>query len=533
MPERISGLLAASLLFLLAGCMVGPEYKKPPANVADAWIASRMGTLPQNSDVDYDEWWKSFGDPTLNELMEMAYRQNLSLETAGLRVVQAIAQRGFAIGQLYPQRQEATGSFTRETVARRMVEREEGSGNDTGVLLPSTYNQWTLTPLSAGWELDLWGRYRRGIESADADLLASLYDYQDVLVSLLAEVATTYVQFRTLQEQLEVAVHNVGLQTRSVEIVEARFELGAVTELDVAQSRSLLRDTESRIPGIRAQLRQAQDQLCVLLGLPTQKLDDILTGPPRVPSAPPDVIVGVPAQLLRARPDIRRAERDVAAQSARIGIAAADFYPRLELIGNIGLQSESFSDLFQGQAFTAFGGPRFRWAILNYGRIANNVRVEDAVFQQQVRLYEDTVLRAQQEVQDAMAGYLGAQRQVEFLELSVKDAALAVDLSEYQYREGATDYTRVLLSQQFLLQAQDRLVSTKGAVALNLVTLHRSLGGGWQFKEGEALIRPETRAEMEDRIHWGDLLETEEDYRDIDAAEESERDALRWWWPEW
>lgn len=517
---------ALALAFVTtAGCMVGPEYKKPPASVSDAWIESRMGTLPQTSDVDYDQWWRTFDDPTLNELMEMAYRQNLPLEVAGLRVVQAIAQRGFAIGELYPQQQEASLSFARQ----RMSE------NTAGFIpfIDPSFNQWALTPLSAGWEIDLWGRYRRGVESADADLLASLYSYQDVLVSLLAEVATTYVQFRTLQEQLEVAQHNVGLQARSVEIVKARFELGAVTELDLAQSRSLLRDTQSLIPGIRARLRQSQDRLCVLLGLPTQKLDHILPGPQRIPSAPPDVVVGIPAELLRARPDVRSAERDVAAQSARIGIAAADFYPRFELVGDIGLQAETFSDLFQGSSFAAFGGPRFRWAILNYGRIVNNVRVQDSVYQQQIRLYEDTVLRAQQEVQDAMAGYLGSQRQVEFLEMAVKDAARAVELSEFQYREGATDYTRVLLSQQFLLQEQDLLVSTKGAVALNLVSLHRSLGGGWQFHEGEALIRPDTREEMEDRIHWGDLLETEEDYEDIDAADESEQDSFRWWWPEW
>lgn len=513
------------LAALTGGCMVGPDYTKPTATVADAWIESNMGELPMTSDVDYAEWWRTFDDPVLNALMERAYAQNLSLEVAGLRVIQAIAARGIAIGQLYPQQQEAGLAYARQRI----------SENTAGFVpfIDPTFDQWTLTPLGAAWEIDLWGRFRRGIEAADADLLGSLYNYQDTLVSLLAEVATTYVQIRTLQEQLDVARHNVGLQTRSVEIVQSRFDYGAVTELDLAQSRSLLYDTQSLIPQVRASLRQAQDRLCVLLGMPPQELDALLTGPETIPSAPPDVVVGIPAELLRARPDVRRAERDVAAQSAQIGIAASDFYPRFQLVGDISLQAETFGDMFKSGSFAAFGGPQFRWAILNYGRIVNNVRVQDAVYQQQVRVYEDTVLRAQQEVQDAMAGYLGAQRQVEFLELAVADSARAVDLSEFQYREGATDYTRVLLSQQFLLEEQSRLVATRGSVALNLVTLHRSLGGGWQFHQGEALIRPDTREEMADRVHWGDLLETQEENDDIEAADESEQDSFRFWLPEW
>lgn len=524
MRDAATKLLAVALVGI-AGCMVGPEYRKPTASVADAWVDMEVGELPETTDVDYAEWWRTFDDPTLNELMEMAYRQNLPLEVAGLRVVQAIAQRGIAIGQLYPQQQEAGMSFARQTIS-------ENTAQFTPFIDP-TFNQWTLTPLGAAWEIDLWGRFRRGVESADASLVASLYGYQDTLVSLLAEVATTYVQIRTLQEQLEVARHNVGLQRNSVEIVRSRFELGAVTELDLAQARSLLRDTESLIPGLQASLRQAQDRLCVLLGIPPKDLGALLAGPEQIPSAPPEVVVGLPAELLRARPDVRRAERDVAAQSARIGIAASDFYPRFQLVGDLSLQAEDFGDMFKSGSFAAFGGPQFQWAILNYGRIVNNVRVQDSVFQQQVRLYEDTVLRAQQEVQDAMAGYLGSQRQVEFLELAVADSARAVELSELQYREGATDYTRVLLSQQFLLEEQGRLVATRGSVALNLVSLHRSLGGGWQFHLGDALVRPATVDEMEDRIRWGDLLETEEDYRDIEDADESEQRSFRWWWPEW
>lgn len=525
MSRRLRSVLALALVVSTAGCMVGPDYRTPTAPVGEAWVDTDLGNLPQTPDVDYAEWWKTFDDPVLNELMELAYQQNLSLEVAGLRVVESIARRGVAIGQLYPQVQEVGAEYARQSLS-------ENTAQFSPFLDPS-FNNYTLTPLGAAWEIDLWGRFRRGVESADADLVASLYGYQDALVSLLAEVATAYVQIRTLEEQLDVARHNVELQTRSVEIVRTRFELGAVTELDLAQSRSLLRDTQSLIPGIEASLVQARDRLCVLLGLPPSGLTSLLDGPKRIPDAPGDVVVGLPAELLRMRPDVRQAERQMASQSARIGVAAAEFYPRLELVGDLSFQAEDVGDLFQGKSFSAFGGPSFRWAILNYGRIVNNVRVQDAVFQQQIRLYEDTVLRAQQEVQDAMAGVLGAREQVDFLELAVADSARAVDLAEFQYREGATDYTRVLLSQQFLLEEQGRLVSTRGSVALNLISLHRSLGGGWQFHEGDALIRPDTREEMSDRVRWGDLLDTEEEYHDIEAADESEQDAFRWWWPEW
>jgi len=524
MRERAATAVAIVVL-LLGGCMVGPDYTRPTATVADAWLGTDGTQVASTPDVDHGEWWRAFGDPTLDDLMERAWEQNLPLEAAGLRVLEAIARRGVAIGQLYPQSQEAGISYQRTRISE--------NGAQFAPFLDPSFDTWALTPLAAGWEIDLWGRYRRGIEAADADLVGSLFDYQDVLVSLAAEVATAYVQIRTLQEQLEVARRNVDLQERSVEIVRARFELGAVTELDLAQSRSLLHDTQALIPAIEASLRQAQDRLCVLIGIPPRDLDAILVGPRLIPSAPPEVVVGLPAELLRGRPDVRRAERRLAAQSARIGIAASDLYPRLELVGNLSLEAESFRDVFQGSSFAAFGGPRFRWAILNYGRIVNNVRVQDAVFQQQARLYEDTVLRAQQEVQDAMAGYLGSERQVGFLARAAADSARAVDLAELQYREGATDYTRVLLTQQFLLQAQSRLVSTRGAVALNLVSLHRSLGAGWQFHRGDAFIRPDTRQEMAERVRWGDLLDTEEDHGDIDAADQSEQGSPRWWWPQW
>ncbi len=525
MTEGRRGLLLLLAALMLSGCMVGPDYEAPGVPVGEEWVGPPEAMLVEDGSPAATNWWKSLRDPVLDELVERAYEANPTLEIAGLRVLEAMARRGVAIGQLYPQQQDIGAAYQRTS-------RSENTFGANPALDPA-FDTFTLTPLSAGWELDLWGRYRRGVESADAELLASLYDYQDVLVSLIAEVATAYVQLRTFQEQLDVAQTNAVLQRRSVEIVRARFEFGAVTELDLAQSRSLLYDTEALIPGLEADIRKTEDRLCRLLGLPPRDLSPLLGTDAKLPTMPTEIVVGLPAQLLRNRPDVRRAERELAAQSARIGIAASDFYPRLQLVGNLSFEAEDAANLFKGSSFAAFGGPSFRWAILNYGRIAGNVRVQDALFQQRVGLYEDAVLRAQQEVQDAMAGFVGARRGVEFLSRSAADSALAVELAELQYREGATDYTRVLLSQQFLLDAQARLVATRGAVALNFVSLQRSLGNGRDYRTGEALVRPATRDEMSDRVGWGNLLDAGRENAILEDADESEGRALRWWWPQW
>ena len=255
-------------------------------------------------------------------------------------------------------------------------------------------------------------------------------------------------------------------QAKSLEIAETRFEFGAVSERDVAQSRAQLRDTESTIPALEGSARQFENALCVLLGIPPRDLSDLLADSAGIPEPRNEISVGVPAELLRRRPDVRRAERDIAAQSAQIGVARADLFPSLQLIGSIGFAAEDVDDLFRGDAFTAFGGPNVRWNILNYGRIRNNVRAQDASFQALVVTYEDTVLRAQQEVEDAMAGYVASRRRVEYLDEAAQSAHKAVELADLQYREGAVDYNTVINTLQFQLQAEDRLVTTRGDVGV-------------------------------------------------------------------
>jgi NodT family efflux transporter outer membrane factor (OMF) lipoprotein len=362
--------------------------------------------------------------------------------------------------------------------------------------------------------------------------------YDDVLVRLVAQVATTYLQLRILQERLAVATANVAIQARSYDIANAKFQGGTATELDAAQAASLLQDTQAQIPGLETAIRQTQNTLCTLLGIPPQDLQPILGGQQTIPIPPTEVALGIPADLLRRRPDIRRAERTLAAQSTQIGIATADLLPSFALFGTISLSAEHFSDLFKSNSFENFGGPTFRWALLNYGRIQNNVRVQDARFQALIGDYETTVLQAQEEVESALAGYLGAQRQVEFLTGSVASAARAVELADFQYREGAADYTRVLTAQQFLVGEQDRLVTTRGAVALNLVSLYRALGGGWEWQAGSDFVPDTIKAQMRERTNWGTLLSSEGQAADVGAASSGTEGDQRWWrwrlwWPQW
>jgi NodT family efflux transporter outer membrane factor (OMF) lipoprotein len=277
----------------------------------------------------------------------------------------------------------------------------------------------------------------------------------------------------------------------------------------VAQAQAHLYDTEAEIPAIEAGIRQTQVALCILMGMPPQDIAEILGEPRPIPTPPETLTISVPAELLRRRPDIRRAERLLAAQSALIGIAAADLYPSFSLTGDIGLAAEHFSDLWRGDSFQAFAGPSFRWAILNYGRIENNVRVQDAAFQAAISDYEALVLRAQGEVEIAIAGLVGAQRQLVPLTGSTDAASRAVDIATQQYKGGIADYIRVLVAQDFLLTEQSRLIRTRGSAAQNMITLYRALGGGWELREGNDLVPAEIKEQMRKRTNWGDMIDSD------------------------
>lgn len=512
----------------LTGCgfMVGPDYDPPVPPLSEQY-REPAGAEVTTASAEYRDWWKAFADPALDSLVERAYDGNRTLRAAGVRVLEAQASRGIAVGNLYPQQQDAFGSLTYYESSRRVANAPTNR----------RFHDWE-TGFDAAWELDLWGKFRRGIEAADAELLASVASYDDVLVSLIAEVAFNYTQYRTLQEQLAVARKNLAIQQRSYDIADARYRDGAASGLDSAQAKSLLESTRSLIPRYEAALRQTEHVLCVLLGVPPSAIPELQGESGGIPQAPATVVVGVPAELLRRRPDVRFVERTLAAQSARIGIAKSDFYPSLSLFGSIGVAASDAADLFAGGSMSAFGGPSLRWKILNYGRVTNNVRVQDARYQALLSDYEDIVLRAQQEVESAIAGYLGAKREAAALGDAVGAAERAVDLALIQYREGATDYTTVINTQQVLVTQQDRYVATRGSEILNVLALYKALGGGWELRDGRDFVSDETKQQLKDRTYWGTLLGDETRAHQIEDASEGGKlpgwpARLTSWLPSW
>jgi NodT family efflux transporter outer membrane factor (OMF) lipoprotein len=362
--------------------------------------------------------------------------------------------------------------------------------------------------LDAAWELDFWGRFRRGVEASDATMTATIADYDSAVVSLTAEVARVYAELRTFETLLAIAQENVRIQREGLQIAEARFRAGATSELDVAQQRALLENTLASIPDLETAIQRAKNALSVLLGQPPGGVEPLLRGPQRIPSASPRVAVGLPAELLRRRPDIRAAEMRAAAESARIGVAEADLYPRFILFGEIGVQASDAAKLFAPGSMFLAAGPGFRWSILNYGRIANAVRSQDARFQQALVSYEDTVLRAAREVEDALIGFLKSQQRAGNLQRSVTAAQRAVELSFIQYREGAENFQRVLDAQSRLLQERNSLAETRSAIATNLIALYRALGGGWEIRNGKPAVPEAMQAQMASRTDWGKLLPT-------------------------
>ena len=522
------GVLVSSLL--LGGCTkLGPDFVKPEAQVRDEWLETGQKEI-EPEPVDYREWWALFNDPVVSELVETAYRQNLDLQTAGLRVLEARANLGIAVGSLYPQTQEATGAATRDRTSQirpnsRNADKEFGI-YDLG--------------LGVAWELDFWGRFRRGVESADASLYASIANYDDVLVILVSDVVARYIDARTAEEQIALAKRNVRIQRRSLEIAQVRFRNGVVTELDVQQAIALLRDTESSVPRFERDLREAENALSVLLGRPPGEVRKIMKGAGKIPAPPAEVAVGMPADLLRRRPDVRRAELAAAAQSARIGVARTDLFPRFTLLGSIGTQSSAgtgrttdrgkggLDSLFTENSLRYQVGPTFTWNLFNYGRLKNNVRVQDALFQQAVVDYQNAVLNAAEEVETFMTGFLRFQEQAKFLGGAVRAQQRAVDLALIQYRDGVVDYQRVLDTQRALVASQQDWTDSRGNIGRNLVGMYRALGGGWELREGKPFVPEHLQAAMAERTDWGKLLEPE-----ATAETRTQEEFGEWRAPDW
>ena len=489
-------IMALSIGLMTSCAKVGPDFKAPLIEVPQQWQDSDLNTTKP---IDYKEWWKQFNDATLNQLIDMAYRQNLNVQIATLRIIEARAQLGFAKGLLFPQEQELISGISYNKLSENMP------NTDTHVFGSFDFGFDTL------WEADIWGKFRRGIEVADANLGISTLNYEDILISLTAEVAMTYINVRTFQQRLIIAKKNIDLQNQSLNITHTLVQNDLLTNLDYKQAEYVQKNTLSTLTQLEIGLRQSQNALSILLGLNPGDLHSLLNQNQPIPTVNKEITVGIPADIIRRRPDIKREELKAAAQCALIGVAKADLFPRLLLQGSIGMASSSANgvdiiDIMNTQSLVSKVGPSISWPILQYGRLKNNIRVHDARYEQLLIAYQDSVLRALREIEDARTHYFKTTAQSILLEKSAEAAEQVAKLSLLQYRTGLKDYTPVLVAQQSLTQQQDKLAINQGEKARYLIALYKALGGGWTNHSSQPQISESTKKEMYIRTDWGELL---------------------------
>jgi outer membrane protein, multidrug efflux system len=499
--ERMPTMRAAARALLLSACLVtsacaplGPNYTQPAVPWLDQWSSPALRSTPEKGQIPQtplDAWWQNFGDPVLDTLVAEAQRNNLDVRTAGLRILEARAQLGIAGSGLYPQLQQLSGDVLR-------AGRNQSNGPDSAL--------WSYgVGLDIAWELDFWGKFRRAIEAADAAYFASIARYDDVQVLVAAQAASFYVTLRTIELRLRIANENAAIQKRSLEITESLFKSGNESELDVQQARTQYLSTLATIPELEGSLRQTENALATLLGRPPGSLPELNAGRGKIPVASFVVVVDLPADLLRRRPDVRTAEMLLAAQSAQIGIAEAALYPSIALVGTVGLSATSLA--WSARTLDWGLGPALVWNIFDWGRLSNQILVQDARFQQLYEQYQATVLRAARELDDAATGFAKSRAQVDIVADSVVAARRSQDLATLQYREGLVDFQRVLDSQRSLFNQQERLVNTQGSVAQNLIAVYKALGGGWEAARTRPLVDEPTRTMLRETANWKGLID--------------------------
>jgi NodT family efflux transporter outer membrane factor (OMF) lipoprotein len=475
-----AGLVSA--LLLLQGCMVGPDYVPPDTQMPDRWSQELSEGLSEG-EADLRTWWTNLDDPTLDRLIDRAAAGNLDVKQAVARIRQARAQFGIATGEIAPS-VDAEGQVQTSRISNNVSE---------GVAPPqSRTDTFYSLGLDASWEIDLWGRIRRNIESADASIGAQIDDFRDVLVVLYAEIADTYVQIRTLQARIVSALGNVQTQQGALQLTINRNRAGLAPDLDVRQAELNLATTQAFVPTLRAALAQSINRLAVLLGEFPSALQAEFEQSAPIPSPPAEIVVGLPAELLRQRPDIRQAERELAAQTAQIGVATADLYPTLSLSGAFAFESFSSSDLFQWKSRAFQIGPTVRWNIFDAGRIRQNIVLQEALTEEVLASYEQTVLSAVEEVESAIAAYVQEMQRREALERSVTAARASVSLVTTLYRSGLTDFQNVLDTQRSQFTQEDALAESRGLVVQDLIQLYQALGGGWGPAPAQAPAPPAT-----------------------------------------
>lgn len=493
-PRYLKRVAIVCALFTLNACTtLGPDYKQPDIDWLDKWQPDLYGQIddkPLKTESDLTLWWRLFDDPVLNTLIETAKQKNPTLRIAGLRILENRAILGIADSNLYPQAQQINGSVN-------YVNSQPNGSSSQGV---TNYQ----AGFGIGWELDFWGRFRRGIESADAAFFESIANQQTAQVLLSAQVANLYFAYRTSSLRIVIAGENATIQKRSFEITERLFKSGQTSELDFQQAKTQYLATLSIIPSLEIDVNKTRNALSTLLAEAPGQLSALDEQVDSLPNIGNIQIDDIPARLILRRPDIRAAAWQVAAQSAQIGIAEADFYPAISLLGSIGWSGNNQSNSTNVTSQSI--GPSLTWNIFDYGRIRNNVRLQDARLQIAIESYQDSVLQAAREIDDAAISVIKlAERQL-ILSQSLLAAQRSLDIANTNYREGYDTFQRVLDAQRAVFsQSENELLNQASSIAA-VIDFYKAMGGGWVVTPIEQLIPEATRTAMEERSDWGDLL---------------------------
>ena len=457
------------IVLSLSSCVtVGPNYKSPTMNMPDKWHTDLSENLKPGTDKSaLVNWWKSFNDPLLNDLIKRAVANNLTVKQALTSLKESRLRRGISKADLYPS-VSSSASATRSRSSDR-----SSDSYQIGV--------------DSSWEIDLFGGIKRSIEASDADVESAKESLNDAIVSLTAEVALNYVQLRSYQAQLAVTLSNLKTQQETNEIVTWRYKAGLVTELDLKKSEYTLEQTRSQIPDLQSRIDQDQNGIAVLLGVNPGVLKDELSPVKPVPVLTNEIKTGIPADLLRQRPDLRKAERDLAAQTARIGVAVSDLYPKITLSGSISVSSSSTGSLFNSDSLSRSIGPSISWPVFRAGAIKQNVEVQSTIAERLLVQYKALVLSAVEDVENALSSCMYEEMKRDSLKKAADAAGRALDLSRMQYSSGLVDFQTLLEAQRTLLSLQDQVTQNEAQITINYINLYKALGGGWSSDSTDLL----------------------------------------------
>ncbi|MDD5458843.1 MAG: efflux transporter outer membrane subunit [Phycisphaerae bacterium] len=467
--------IVISCIFFICGCAVGPNYKSPTMEMPQEWPAQSSESISFTSDPNVQGWWKMLEDGDLNNLIEQALENNRDIKAAIYRVEASRASLDFTSGRYFPN-VDATADYTRTLPS------------SNGAIQFPTASQ-PVNIYSAGfdflWEIDLFGKIKRSVESTKASYQASIEDYRDVMVTLLAEVCRNYIDLRTTQARIAYAIDNIEIQRKTFELTQSRYKAEIVSELDVRQAELNLANTESEVPTLRVSEAASLNRLAVLLGELPGSLKEEISDYKQPLSIKENITIGLPMDMLRMRPDIRRAERQLAAQTAQIGIAKADLYPSLQLSGVWQVQSRQFSGLGNINNKTYSFGPGFQWNLFDGNRIRNMIKIEEATTSELLVNWENTVLSAAENVENAIVSYTQELQRMDSLDNSVTASLRSVELVESLYKNGLTDFQNVLDTQRSLFVQQDKLASSRGVALQAFVRIYKGFGAGWQLSATE------------------------------------------------